>query len=217
MPTIEAVLTQTYLDREVFNVFHYYGTASLTTTVAQLEEFGLGFRLSVVPALNAIQVAGVENVSLKITELANTNIQTQQVVAGVGDMSPLNGSFWLPRAMTYAYRLYVGQSYNLVTATLYTGTRRITHGYKRFAGVSEEFISSGNWDTAGTDIDTLSDALSAVLNDPIPTTVDGTQSWVPMVMGRAIEATEDLPARVALRAFITSAVLQPPAWTNRRR
>lgn len=216
MPSIEVVLTQEYLGQEVYNVFHYYGTASISPTVAQLDEFLEEFELLVIPALNDIQVNGVTNTSLKVLELGNANIQTTSGLTGGGGATA-NGAFWLPRAQTYAYRLYVGQSYDLYTAALYTGNRYITHGYKRFTGVSDEFISSGTWDAANTAFIANSVALGDALTDTIATTSGGAQSWVPMVYGRAIEATDDLPARVALRAFVTTAALQSPAWTNRRK
>jgi len=106
---------------------------------------------------------------------------------------------------------------DLITAKPYVGNRRITNGYKRFVGVSDEYIVNGTWDETNTGFVDDYELLEASLAVSLNTTDGGNQTWVPAVVGRAIPATDDLPAREALRALITSTNLMPPAWTNRRR
>jgi len=215
MTLIEIVMTQEYLSRDVYNVFHYETQMANDLNLDFFEQLHDKFKSTVVDKINAIQNAGVTNVSLKIFALANTNLQRTASLAGGGAGTATTAN-WLPRAQTYGFRLSVDPSIVVSTGDPYTGTRRITGGFKYFTGVEEGNISDGDWTSAfaeGSAVDDLEEALFA----PLSGFTGGHPNALPFVNGRAIPATETLPARTWLRAFINGAQLQPPTWLHKRK
>jgi len=214
MAIVEITLKQRYLGKDTYNVFHYVEGTPGALTVAYLNDIGNVFKANLVPALNAIQVNGVANTELRIIQYGNPNVNTVVDLDNGGTLTD-NPQFYLPAAQTYAFKLGVGQSLLEASGLPYVGTRYITNGYKRFTGVSDGLIATGDWletFAESTDVDTLEEQLFASL---VPTGV-GLNTAQPVVVGRPIEANEDLPARAAIFANIQTAQLQPPRWTRRR-
>lgn len=214
MAICELVLQQSYLGKDIYNVFHYLNLTNTGFGQAWVQNLVEQFEAVILPAINGVQVDGVSNVSIRAFQVENVNIQYNKAVSGTGalDVDPL---FFLPAAQTFAFRLQVSQSYNASTGDVYVGNRRITNGYKRFAGVSDGLISGGAWLSTfaeGTEVDALEEALFETLDITVPSAADAE----PIVYGRPIPATLDLPARGALFAYVDSAQLVPPRWTRRR-
>lgn len=215
MTLIEVTMKQSYLGRDVYNVFHYDTQASNDLNLNKFEQLHDKFKSTVADKINAVQNGGVTNVSLKIVAVANTNLQRTASLAGEGAGTDTN-TLWLPRAQTMGFRLSVDPSLILANSNPYTGTRRITGGFKYFTGVEEGYITNGDWTTAfaeGSAVDDLEEALFA----PLTGFTGGAPNALPLVLGRAIAATDALPARDALYAYINGAQLQPPTWLHKRK
>lgn len=215
MTLIAVVMKQNYKERDVYNVFHYQTQVANDINTAFLEEVHDKFKSTVVDKINAIQNAGVDNVSLKIYALANTNLQREASLAGGGAGTATN-TLWLPRAQTMGFRLSVDPSLDVNTGNPYVGTRRITGGFKYFTGVEEGYITDGDWAAAfaeGSAVDDVEEALAA----PLTGFAAGHPNVLPFVNGRPIPETEELPARAWLMAFINGAQLQPPTWLHKRK
>lgn len=215
MTLIAIVMTQEYLEREVYNIFHYDTQVSNDLNLDFFEQLHDTFKSTVVDKINAIQNAGVTNVQLKIYAAFNTNSQRTASLAGAGGGTATD-TLWLPRAQTMGFRISVDPSLDLDTGDPYVGTRRITGGFKYFTGVEEGFISNGDWTTAfaeGAAVDDVEEALFA----PLTGFSGGHPDALPLVLGRAIPETDTLPARGALYAYINGAQLQPPTWLHKRK
>lgn len=215
MTLIEVVMKQRYLSKDVYNVFHYETQVANDLNTDFFEQLHDKFKSTVVDKVNAIQNGGVTNVSLKIFALVNTNLQREASLAGEGAGTDTN-TLWLPRAQTMGFRLSVDPSIVVDTGSDYVGTRRVTGGFKYFTGVEEGYITSGEWTAAfaeGSAVDDVEEALFA----PLAGFTGGHPNALPFVYGRAIPATDDLPARARLRAFINGAQLQPPTWLHKRK
>lgn len=214
MAIFQFTLKQVYKGKNCFNVFHYTDLDNVLVTVAWLSALADQFEAVVVDKLNAIQVAGVENVELRVIQYENPAISHLRDIDGNGGLTSTD-TFYLPPAQTYAFRLTVSQSRLLIGGANYSGTRYITNGYKRFTGVSDGVITDGDWlDTfeEGSAVDDLEEALFAAL-DPTP---GGMLTVYPVVVGKPIAATEDIAERAGLFAQITAAQLQPPRWSRNR-
>jgi len=214
MAIFQFTLKQVYKSKNCFNVFHYTDLNDVPVTVPWLSALADQFESVVIDKLNAIQVAGVENIDLRVIQFENPAISHLRDIDGNGGLTSTD-TFYLPPAQTYAFRLGVSQSRLLIGGANYVGSRYITNGYKRFTGVSDGIITNGDWlDTfeEGTDVDALEEALFASL-DPTPS---GMLTVYPVVVGKPIEATEDIAERPGLFAQITAAQLQPPRWSRNR-
>lgn len=220
MAIVQVTLQQSYLGKDIFNVFHYLNYTNVGFGEAWINGLLNSFETLVVPAVNGVQVEGVQNVSVKAVQVENTNLQVTSSLSGNGSLAVAN-TFWLPAAQTYAVRMFVGISYDADNGTIYSGNRRITDGYKRFCGVSDGLIVAGDWLNTwaeGTEVDTLEERLAYIL----PTGVSGAADAEPIVYGKPIAGRPIdhpdgyLEPRSALFARVTSANLQPPRWTRGR-
>jgi len=215
MTLIEVVMKQRYLSKDVYNVFHYETQLANDLNTDFFEQLHDKFKSTVVDKINAIQNGGVTNVSLKIFALVNTNLQREASLAGEGAGTDTT-TLWLPRAQTFGFRLSVEPSIVVDTGDPYVGTRRVTGGFKYFTGVEEGQITNGDWSTTfaeSSEVDDLEEALFA----PLTGFTGGHPSALPFVYGRPIPESETLPARAALRAFVSAAQLQPPTWLHKRK
>lgn len=214
MAIIEMSLLQTYKGKNCYNVFHFCDFNSTPITPDMLQDWTGRFEAVILPLINAIQVDAVSNVSLRSIQYENPNVGYLRELSGGGELTDLVTAY-LPPAQTYAFRLTVAQSLLLVGGAVYTGTRRITNGYKRLTGVSDGVITDGDWLSTfaeGASVDAMEVGFST---DLVPTN-GAYDTLVPVVLGKPIDATETKPARPGLFAEIVGASLQPPRWSRNR-
>lgn len=152
-------LKQSYANEPIHNLFTYERNVVNTAL-----ELWAAFVSDVLPAINAIQVPAITNVSLKVYSMGNLGDFWEDAITGTGTSS-LSAMLPIHDALNF---------------TLKPASRAVRPGSKRFAGVPVEATTNGVVTSSG--YITLVNALVTALGDAIEVEVD--EFFTPVIVKR---------------------------------
>lgn len=144
MTNVIFTLKQRYLNVDMVNVFNYF-RASTPIGQTQLEELVDDFYAKIVENMNAVQVAGVSNISVHAYRLDAGNISVSRALSGGGDIVVAN-SLYEPAFIAAGIRLNVSDTFDSETLSPPASGRVIRRGYKFIGGIDEGNVVNGAFD-----------------------------------------------------------------------
>lgn len=162
---IEMTLQQTYLFQTVLNVFHFRVTEDVTPVTTTLTAFYALWQTNVLPTLKAIIS---DQLSYNGAKLKHILGGTDEADVGHAAIPGLVSGDPMPP--------FVAWEFKYVRAT--TTTR---HGFKRFAGISENHQTSGLINPA---VVTAVNALAVKLGDIVWSGLAGDNVFTPVILSR---------------------------------
>lgn len=197
MPYIR--LTHRYIYNSQFceNTYHY-ATPNVAPTAAIMEEIAGDFVTEVLPGINGVQVSQVANASI-IAYAPNVGFTVEVDADGNGSIASIPAGNIAPDIALLIKR-NLGSTFANANGAPYTGNRPIRRGRFFLSGLPKNFMVQSGFteDTFGADWTAFRAAMLEPLEDA------SNNSWFPVVVGEALNATLTKDARPLAYAPIVS-------------
>jgi len=191
---IQVTDSQSYLGQQLLNIYFYKCTAVGSTPADALEDFSVEFNDTVIGSVAAVQVDSLNHTSRTYKNLTNgvdffvdTTVIPGAVAATTTDILPS----------------FVSLGFMLLRSTL-----SVRNGYKRFGGLSEQFVQGNVSVYPAPDIAEIEENLAFVM-----TTVDGSE-FTPVIVKRPIP---DPGEGDAITSIVASAQFRSVGTQNTRK